>query len=438
MIYLDNNATTTMPPEVQREMLYWCNMGNPSAGYATAKQSRGMMESFKKYIGSLCGINTCCAEPRDVDDALDIDRVSPTDYKIIFTSCASESNCTLINGIVRSYAKHKSPHIVTSSIEHKSILKHLESLEKDKIITVTYVNPVISGHILPEDIGRAIKPNTCLVICMEANNETGAINNVAEIGRIAHSKGVPFHCDTVQTFGKFPIQPIACNVDSFCVSFHKLGGPPGVGCLAIKQKLLLGYEFPSMIFGSQNEGFRGGTENLPGIGASYRALQIAMTDRNKKNYNCWKLKTDLMNGLSEFINTMSYIQYYEAGQANAHNTQNTPNTQHTTNCIVFISGIGKDYLHNTILLSLVKRTGKPVCNVDMKNHLEQNGIIVSVGSACNTSSKKASHILYAVDADEFIRKGALRISLGDNNTSCDVKKFLQVFKTIVFEQLGRK
>jgi len=420
MIYFDNNATTIMPPEVKASMLEWCNRGNPSAGYASAKEARTMMMNFKKYIGKLCNIDPCCTEERDIQLGeranIQIDKINPAKYKIIFTSGASESNCMVISGIIDSYKSisGRQPHIVISAIEHKSILEQVHAYEAKGCLTATYVNPTASGHINPKDISAAITPSTCLVCVMHANNETGAINNIKEIGKIAHDLNVPFHCDAVQTFGKFPINPIRDNVDSFSISFHKFHGPPGVGALVIKQQLLFGYKISPMIFGTQNEGLRGGTENLPGIGASFTASTISMKNRGSKNTSMENIKKIIIGEISKRIPSRSYVDYMRA--------QNSKEIE-----IIFLSGEGKFYLPNTIMLSVVKRSKPLICNGKIKQRLEDKGIVISVGSACNTSNPRASHVLFAMGADELIRKGALRISIGDETTIKEAKIFVKEF-----------
>ena len=446
MIYLDNNATTTMPPCVIKAMLRWCNMGNASAGYASAKKSRLMMDSFRSYIGSMCGINTCCPEERDDTSNNAASKCDPSKYKVIFTSGASEANSTILGGVVAAYthAKGITPHIVMSAIEHKGLISMAHSLEERQLATVTYVQPTITGHITPESITAAIQPTTCIVCVMHANNETGAINDVASIGKIAHSRGVPFHCDTVQTFGKFPINPLAADIDSFCVSFHKFRGPPGTGVLVVKQKLLIGYNIQPTIFGSQNEGYRGGTENLPGIGASYEALRYNFEDRSTKNKNMSAMKTLLLCELSKVFAMRSYADYYEAC-ANKKSMPklelvifSMPSTQYYNTRSIsddeFITESDELYLCNTVLLSVVKKAGKFICNGKLKKYLEERGIVVSVGSACNTASPKASHVLYAQGADKYIRKGTLRISIGDDNTAEDIIKFVKCFVNAVAVQ----
>ena len=386
-----------------------------------------MMNDFKQYLGKLCKINPCCSEDRDSDSATNARaRADPNKYKIIFTSGASEANCTVLQGIIDAYAEATGnlPHIVMSSIEHKSLLSMTQSYVERGRATATYVQPTPSGHIRPDDIERAITSTTAIVCVMHANNETGAINDIKGIGAVAHKANVPFHCDTVQSFGKTPINPVAENVDSMSISFHKFHGPPGIGALVIKQQLLLGYKMSPMIFGTQNEGIRGGTENLPGIGAAFVATKYTMDDRIGKNARTMRLKKYIMTEISARVPARPYSQYIK----------DQPGGTKPSVEIIFLSGPTEYYLGNTILLSVVKRKLPAICNIKIKSSLEAAGIVISVGSACNTASAKASHVLYSMGADDLIRAGALRISLGDDTTLEDAKRFIVEFLKVVKSQ----
>lgn len=418
MIYLDNNATTFMPARVIKAMNEWCNMGNPSAGYRSAKKSRLMMEEFRQYIGKLCNFESCCIEPRD-GRAIQ----KPDSYKILFTSGASESNVTIINGVISSYraVKKRLPHLIVSAIEHKSIIDAVNCFVDRGMASVTYINPRKSGHILASDVEAAILCNTCLICVMHANNETGAINDIESIIKISHKHKIPVHCDMVQTFGKYPPDVRRLDVDSFSVSFHKFGGPPGVGILVVKGQFLTGYKLPPLIFGTQNEKLRGGTENLPGIGASFEAFKININNREEKNKKILTLKKYMITELCKKIKVRSYIDYTGSPVG--------------SDCeIVLLSGLN-GYLNNTILLSLVKYTKPKICNVKIKEGLESKNIIISVGSACNTSSTKASHVLDSMKADELIKAGALRISLSEYNTIDHINTFINEFFKIIKKQL---
>jgi cysteine desulfurase len=264
---------------------------------------------------------------------------------------------------------------------------------------------------------------------MHANNETGAINDIASIGAAAHRHNVPFHCDTVQMFGKHPLDPVRCGVDSFCISFHKLQGPPGVGALVIKQELISGWRVHPYIFGSQNAGLRGGTENLPGIGAAFAATKLTFIGRKEKNEQLLALKRYIVNELNMRMPARSYTQYLASSRGRV----STPEVE-----LVFLCGANPaEYLPNTILLSVVKHTEPFICNSKLKQALEASGVVVSIGSACNTDSPKASHVLYAMGCDDLIRKGTLRITLGDQTTAAEAKQFVQTFLLTVKEAIGQ-
>lgn len=412
MIYLDNNATTIMPQQVISQMVAWCNKGNASANYASAKQSRNMMSEFRELLSNICGIKACSADEFKTP-------APDCNYNIIFTSGASESNCTIVNMILKSWntATSTKPHIVTTMIEHKSILDMISDLVSRGCVTATYVEPTSTGHILPAQIENAIQYNTCLVCVMHANNETGAINDIEQIGAISHARCIPFHSDVVQTFGKFHINPIKSNVDSFSISFHKFSGPPGVGALIVKQRLVNGYSLSPMIYGTQNYGLRGGTENIPGIGASFAATKLCMQNRKDKTINMQRLKEHIVAGISKYFHVMLYKDYVKKMSIER------------DKYIVLMSDITLDYLPNTILLSVVSHKIK-VCNARIKEALEKLGIVISVGSACNTASDKASHVLYAMKADEYIRRGALRISIGDTTDKPQVDEFVKQFANV--------
>ncbi len=396
-----------MSAGARRELLAWCNRGNPSSGYESARAARAMMKSFRDVIEKVCDLNN--------------------EFTITFTSGASEANCTIIRGVVDAYAEATGamPHIIVSAIEHKSVLLSAESLESRGIATVTYVAPTKSGHILPADIAAAITESTCLIAVMHANNETGAINDVAEIGRIAHAAGVPFHCDTVQTFGRGPMRPRENSVDSFCVSFHKFGGPPGVGLLVARTQFLRGYGVAPLIFGTQNDGYRGGTEPLPLIGAAFCALKDCLVDRVAKNTRVAALRHRIFAGLSAAFPSYQYT--------NAEKIDNSGLSNHPVK-LVFLSGDSQWYTAGTILVSIVKRDPPAICNVKIKEALEKRGIIVSIGSACNTASPKASHVLYAMECDPAIRAGVLRISLGDANNTADSDTFVSELTSAIRAQ----
>lgn len=419
MIYMDNNATTLMPDDVVREMIKWCNRGNASASYRTARDCRKMMSEFRQWIAKICSIDPCCSEARDGPMPA---RHGPR-FKLIFTSGASESNAQIVHMTTSAYRENVGmPHVVISAIEHKSIFELVQSLESRGLIECSYVPVEPSGHVLPENVAANIRDNTCLVSVMHANNETGAINDIHAIGEICHRRNVPFHTDTVQTFGKMPVEP-RDTIDAFSISFHKIYGPPGVGLLAIREAFYDGFRLQPLIHGSQNMHIRGGTENIPGIAASFAACKVALANRRRKNELMAELQLRFITAVRKTkIPVIPYARYCESPPPGV--------------CIVCFTGT-RGYLPHVMLISLVKPSEPYVCNAEMKSALEAKKIIVSVGSACNTASKKASHVLDALGADKYIRKGTLRISFCDYTTEADVDMLIDAYIEVIRHQLRK-
>jgi len=202
-VYLDANATVPMPPPVLDALLSWCNRGNPSAEYASAREARRMMDAFRRAIAVECGFELEGADA----------------YAVIFNSGASESNSAIVASAVRSYTAKtgRLPHVVTSAAEHKSLLACCQRLAKDKLCQLT-VLPVAQsgpglGAVAAADLRAALRPNTCLVSIMAANNESGVLSNLRELSAAARAAKVPFHTDAVQIFGKSVFLPTRLGVD---------------------------------------------------------------------------------------------------------------------------------------------------------------------------------------------------------------------------------
>lgn len=434
MIYLDNNSTTIMPKATVAAFTDYCNRGNPSSSYPSANKCKDVIMKFREFIAAGCGfeVDTNDLEYEDIvaginSGKLNPNTMSPNLYKIIFTSCGSESNAMIIQGVIRSYRKitHQIPHIISSEVEHKSVLDCLKSYAEDGEIQLTLIPPMINGVISPENIEAEIRENTCLITIMQANNETGVINDIATIAKIAHKYNIPFHSDAVQTFGKFKLDLPKMDLDAITISFHKYHGPPGIGAVIIRSKFLYGYQIPPLVYGSQNYHLRGGTENMPGLAAAYAGLAYTWEKRNEKNARLLQLKLRLKKGLESKFKIIAYSQYYN----NFIRQQRPPATNKPY--LVLFNEADARYTPNTLLLSVVASPSMDVCNSKIKKALEDAGIIVSIGSACNTKSSKASHVLYSLQADKWIQRGTIRVSLGDETTESDIDKFIAKFAEIV-------
>lgn len=402
-IYLDNNATTRTCDEATKVMTDWIqSCSNPSGSSWLSKASKMLIDKSQSLVNNMC----------DLKDQ----------YYVLFTSGASESNCTVLHMVVDAWYRNvnTTPHIITSSIEHKSILECLKNLSDSDRIELTLIEPNMYGIIDPAQVENAIKKNTAIVTIMFANNELGSINCVRKIGEIAHKHQVPFHTDAVQIFGKIKLNIPAFNIDALSMSFHKLYGPPGVGMLIISKKFVEGYGLKCQIAGSQQFGLRGGTENIPGIAGATAAMIQNFKSRKQKNDKLQQMRTLLIDLLTKHIKIVPFSEFYD----------NDTHDIKRTGKAICILGPPKDqknsYLPSTVLMSVIDYD-KPFCNVKFKKSLESQGVIVSIGSACNTSSKNASHVIESIKAPPIVKRGVLRVSFGDLNTTADVREFVRIF-----------
>lgn len=404
IIYLDNNATTLICKPAAVEFNRWLSCFNPSSDSKIAQPAKLELEHAKKYILHHC---------------------NATNHTVIFTSGATESNCFILKSTSESYANIKGiiPHVIISSMEHSSIIDVCKLMEEEGKIELTMVSPNIYGCILPENVEREIKKNTAIISIMYANNETGSINNVKEIANISHKHKIPFHSDCVQIFGKTKINIPELGLDAISVSFHKLYGPKGIGLLIINNDLISGYKLHGQILGHQQNGLRGGTENIPAIASSIEAMKWNFTNRKEKNINLLNMRNYIIDELGKSFTWGNYVDYVNPSTSNQTSKKNDielillgPPVEHK-----------QFYLPNTLSIAIAKNKEPPFCNINFKKALDRKGIVISIGAACLTSQSTSSHVLDAIMAPPVIKRGVIRISLGDYNTMDDVKKFCKVF-----------
>jgi len=421
IIYLDNNSTTLICEPAIKTYKKWIECYNPATNSSVSQPAKNMIEKSKEYI-----LNHCSTSSKK--------------YKVIFTSGATESNCLILRSVAESYKRltNNKPHIITSSIEHSSVLDCCSSLLNNDQIELDIIQPNIYGCILPEMIESVIKQNTCLISIMYANNEIGSINNVYEIGKIAHQNKIPMHSDCVQIFGKFPIDLNKLKLDAVSISFHKFYGPKGIGALIVNNDLIEGYKLEAQINGHQQNGLRGGTENVPAIASAIEALKWTFKKRKEKNNKLLKMRNFILDELNKKIPCKDYMSYMTENFPNAIQNSNLTlyqDTNQKNNIEIVILGPPKDkpsyFIPNTILLSIVKNKDDNFCNLLFKKTLDKNGIIVGVGSACLSDLSKASYVLDAIQAPSIIKKGIIRISLGDCNTIEELQKFIKIFFEIL-------
>lgn len=371
-VYLDHNATTPILPEIFEAIIPYLKdeWGNPSSIHWAAREPRKAIDNAREKVAELLG---CEAN------------------EVVFTSSGSEANNFAIKGIA-SAMKGKGNHIITTSVEHPSVLNTCKYMAKEGF-DVTFLPVDSTGMIDLDELRASITDRTILITIMFANNETGTIFPVEEIGRIAREKGVIFHCDAVQAAGKLPIDVRRFNIDLLSISGHKLYAPKGIGALYIRRGVRL---TPLIHGGHQERNRRAGTENVIGIVALGKACEIAMRDMDKEVANLTRLRDRLYNGIVERIDHV---------RLNGHPTKRLPTTLNLS--FEYIEG-------ESILL-----------NLDMK------GIAASSGSACTSGSLEPSHVLMAMGVPPEIAHGSVRFSLGRGNTDEDVDYCLEVLPPIV-------
>jgi cysteine desulfurase len=427
LVFLDNNSTTLMCSAAVKVQDQWSQCYNASSDSKISKPARAMIEKARDLILHRC-------------------KVSSATHTAIFTSGATESNCFVIRACVKAYKKklaeknsYLRPHLILSAIEHHSSMECAKDLVECGDADVSYITPTIYGNILAEDVEEAIKPNTCLISIMYANNEIPTISNITEIGEIAHQHRIPLHSDCVQIFGKMSIDIMKDNIDALSASAHKFYGPKGVGLVILNNNLIEGYKLTAEINGSQQGGLRGGTENVSAIASMLTAYQYAHTERAKKNAKLISLRNHLLDKLAKYYPFVEYDKFVYPEEYKKETTDEEEPGEEPP--IEFVSlGPPREatnfILPNTVLLAICKERGKPLCNVELKKFLDQHGYTVSIGSACLTKSDKASHVLSAIGAPPIVKRGVIRISFSDQTTISDVNGFVAMLIQGIKKQLA--
>lgn len=366
-IYLDHNATTPLHPEVLEAMLPFFRgvYGNPSSIHAFGQEARQGLEEAREKVAKLIG-------------------ASPAE--IVFTSGGTEADNLAIQGVAFSH-REKGRHIITSSVEHRAVLRTCQYLEQEGF-RVTYLQVDRFGEIDPDDLKRAITPETILITLMHSNNEVGTIEPIEEVGKIAASHGILFHTDAIQSVGKVPVDVRQLSVDLLSMSGHKLYGPKGVGALYVRNGVRLS---PLLHGGHHERNRRAGTENLPGIVGFGKAAEIALSSLEPKGEATRKLRDYFWDHIREQIPRV---------HLNGHPNRRLPNTLH-----VSFESISAESL-------LI--------------HLDLYGIAASAGSACTSGAIEVSHVLTAMGVPRSIAQGGVRFSLGWETTREEVDQAVAI------------
>ncbi len=373
-IYLDHNATGPIDPEVLAEVIRRLEEihGNASSIHAPGNEARAVVESARRQVSQL---------------------INCTARRIVFTGGGSEADNLAIKGVAFAH-RAGGKHVVTSSVEHPAVLSSCRWLENFGY-TVTYLPVDGCGQVDPSDLERAITSETIIVSVMTANNETGAIQPIRELARIARSRGVLFHTDAVQAVGKIPIDVNELGIDLLTLSGHKLHGPRGVGALYVRQGVLL----DSLVHGGKQEhGLRAGTEDVAGIAGLGKAAELAVR-RLPQVANIRNLRDRLEQGIREVLPASK------------------------------LNGPIENRLPNTLNMTLPGLRGE-----SMVLALDQQGVALSSGSACRAGSPEPSHALLAMGMCEEDAHCSLRFSLGPANTEDEIDRTVGLLQRLIHDE----
>ena len=372
IIYFDNAATTPIRPEVYEEMKPYIEtyFGNASSVYGIARESKKAIDKAREQVAKALNART---------------------EEIFFTGCGSESDNWVLKGVAAAL-KDKGNHIITTCIEHHALLHTCEFLEENGF-EVTYLPVDEYGKVSVDDLLKAIRPTTILVSVMFANNEIGTIEPIKEIGAVCREKGIYFHTDAVQAVGHVKIDVQDMNIDFLSLSGHKLGAPKGIGALYIRK----GCKIKNLIHGGgQERGRRAGTENLIGIVALGKAIEMAVAEMEETTKKLTYLRDKVITNILENV---------DYARLNGHLTDRLPGNVN----------ISFEFIEGESMLLL----------------LDSHGICASSGSACTSGSLDPSHVLLAIGLPHEKAHGSLRITLGHQNTEEEVDKLLEVLPPIV-------
>ncbi len=371
-VYLDHAATTPTDPRVLETMqpYFTETFGNPSSIYLEGREARKAVDLARTQVAESLG-----AGPDE----------------IILLSGGTEADNLALTGVVRAPGA-KGKHIITSAVEHHAVLETCHQLEKEGY-EVTIVPVDSCGLVDPEEVRKALRPDTILISVMHANNEIGTIQPIREISNIAKEAGVLVHTDAVQTVGALPVDVNELGVDLLSISSHKLYGPKGVGCLFARKGVRLR---PLMQGGAQERKRRAGTENVPGIVGFGKAMELVGAEREERSNRITGLRNDLIRGLLDAIPEVS------------------------------LNGHPELRLPNNVNIAVKYVEGESIClNLDFA------GIAASSGSACSSDSLEPSHVLLAIGISPENAHGSLRFSLGKSTTSEDIAYVIEQLPPII-------
>ncbi len=371
-IYLDNAATTRVSDTALSAMLPYFQeqYGNPSSLYAFGQEAKEALERARETVA---GLLNCEAR------------------EIIFTSGGSEADNQAIRSAATIGARAGKRHIISTAFEHHAVLHTLSKLEKEGF-EVTLLDVHENGVVRPEELVSAIRPDTCLVTVMYANNEIGTIQPIAEIGRICREKGVLFHTDAVQAAGHIHIDVQAQNIDLLSLSAHKFHGPKGVGALYARRGITLSNLIEG---GAQERGKRAGTENTAAVMGMAAALEEAVRNMDANSAKLTALRDRLISGLSQIPHSV-------------------------------LNGDAESRLPGNVSFCFEGIEGEALLLL-----LDDRGICASSGSACTSGSLDPSHVLLAIGRPHEVAHGSLRLTLSEETSEADIDYTIKAVKEVV-------
>ena len=381
MIYADHAATHPLRTSAWEAMMAARNLwGNPSSLHQSGREAREALEEARTTVARLIG-----AKPSEV----------------VFTSGGSESNTTAIRSASLCGAKEGKRHILSTVIEHPSVLNTLNALA-DEGFEVELLPVTSEGYVTAAQVGAAIRPDTALVTVLYANNEIGTVQPVREIAKVCRERGVLFHTDGVQAVGHIPVNVSELGVDTLSFSGHKFGAPRGIGVLYVRQNMSLTPLIPG---GHQEDGRRAGTENLLGAVGLAAALEETVSRMDETN----ALLRSLANTLAgELLHAIPHTRINGCPRCMSPYCDAPCSLPH-----------------------IVSLTFEGIDGEALVYRLDAEGICVSAGSACTAGSPDPSHVITALGVEPEIALGTLRISLGEGSTDEDVARMIQTIPRIV-------
>ena len=371
-VYLDYAGFAPVDPRVVAVMRPFLEggVGNPSAIHSLGNAAREALEAGRIKVARL---------------------IATPAAGLIFTSGATEANNLAVKGVALRAAE-RGAHVITSAIEHISVLNPCRDLEK-RGIRVTYLSVDREGRVDPDELRRAIRPETGLISLMAANTEIGTVQPVAELGKVARTHGIPFHVDGVGAVGRLPLSVHEMGIDLLTLSSNDLYGPPGVGALWVRPGVKL---LPQILGGGQEQGYRSGTENLPAIVGMGVAAELVRTEWRGETARLARLRDRLLTGLLDTL----------------------------PDCRLTGSRMHRLPHHASVCLRAVKADGVLL-------ELDLNGVAASSGSACASKTLEPSHVLRAIGGDAEEQEGSLCFTLGRWTTATDIDVVLDLLPAIV-------